>query len=407
MVHSLEAKSVGAPRKRTAMKKTIRETADFFHKLSECLDIDILKYCVQSNHCAASRVLHAPVTRVDQLDHSRQQSTKMKVYVISDVHSDYPENLEWVKKHCAATSRPHDILIVAGDVSDDLSILRETLEPLTTSYGQVFYTPGNHELWVRRAERGQYDSLTKLHKIQDLCNDLGVHTAPVKLPSGIWIVPIWSWYHADWDKELDIPNSLSIEKVMMDYHACSWTSEPTLKASGDDSLAQYFDALNDPNFKNILSTIQEEREAAKKAGNGKLSTTKHNAPVVISFSHFLPFQELLPEKRMLHYPNLAKAAGSDYLGARVAALSPDCHIFGHTHFTQDQTINNTRFVQWPLGYPRDQKMRRDGGAGWEPLAVWDTEAGGATAERRAYWSDYYRNNKRAPHIVNPAPWVVG
>ena len=43
-----------------------------------------------------------------------------------------------------------------------------------------------------------------------------------------------------------------------------------------------------------------------------------------------PFlQSLLPEKRYLYYPNLAKAVGSDFLAARVAQLQPDLHLFGH------------------------------------------------------------------------------
>lgn len=131
-------------------------------------------------------------------------------------------------------------------------------------------------------------------------------------------------------------------------------------------------------------------------------------PVVISFSHFLPLQDLLPEKRMLHYPNLAKASGSTYLAKRVLSLKPHVHIFGHTHFTQDQTIDKIRFVQWPLGYPRDQMRRRDGGLGWEPLVVWDSEIdGGLTPQKNAYWSEYYRKNQRMPHIIDKAPWVVG
>lgn len=40
-------------------------------------------------------------------------------------------------------------------------------------------------------------------------------------------------------------------------------------------------------------------------------------------------QALLPEKRYLYYPNLAKAVGSDFLAARVAQLQPDLHLFGH------------------------------------------------------------------------------
>ena len=140
----------------------------------------------------------------------------MKVFVISDIHTDYKENMEWVEAHCAATNHPDDAIIVAGDVSDDLATLRKTLRLLTSAYGHVFYTTGNHELWVRKGERGKHDSLGKLQLIQQLCAELGVHTTPTKLPnSTIWIVPIWSWYHAEWDQEPDVPNAMPIEKVMM------------------------------------------------------------------------------------------------------------------------------------------------------------------------------------------------
>lgn len=49
-------------------------------------------------------------------------------------------------------------------------------------------------------------------------------------------------------------------------------------------------------------------------------------------------QALLPEKRYLFYPNLAKAAGSGPLAQRLRALKPDVHIFGHTHFSWDTNI---------------------------------------------------------------------
>ena len=49
-------------------------------------------------------------------------------------------------------------------------------------------------------------------------------------------------------------------------------------------------------------------------------------------------QALLPEKRYLFYPNLAKAAGSQPLARRLKALQPDMHVFGHTHFSWDACI---------------------------------------------------------------------
>ena len=58
---------------------------------------------------------------------------------------------------------------------------------------------------------------------------------------------------------------------------------------------------------------------------------------------------------MLHHPNLAKAVGSDYLAARMKQLKPDVHIFGHTHFSYDVKFGGTRYVQWPLSYPAEQR----------------------------------------------------
>ena len=45
-----------------------------------------------------------------------------------------------------------DALIVAGDVSDRLEIIRETLLLLRSKFRHLLFTPGNHELWVRNAD---------------------------------------------------------------------------------------------------------------------------------------------------------------------------------------------------------------------------------------------------------------
>ena len=66
-------------------------------------------------------------------------------------------------------------------------------------------------------------------------------------------------------------------------------------------------------------------------------------------------QALLPEKRMLFQPNLAKAAGSDFVQRRVEELRPCAHVFGHTHFSWDATYSGVRYVQWPLAYPQERQ----------------------------------------------------
>lgn len=83
-----------------------------------------------------------------------------------------------------------------------------------------------------------------------------------------------------------------------------------------------------------MAQIEAQRSGVTRDGSGTRGEVD-SPPMVLSFSHFLPLQALLPEKRWLFYPNLAKACGSDPLAARVAALKPDVHVYGHTHFTQD------------------------------------------------------------------------
>ncbi|EFN56980.1 hypothetical protein CHLNCDRAFT_21755 [Chlorella variabilis] len=333
----------------------------------------------------------------------------MRVWAVSDIHTDYAQNLEWVRALAAGgggsvAGLSRDVLLVAGDVSDDLATLEKTLQPLVDAFAHVFFVPGNHDLWVRRDERGQYDSLEKLRRVQALCARLGVRTEPACV-GGVWIFPILSWYHASWDREPDVPGAHPISKarpgcVMLDFHVCSWASAPHLSPH-NDSLALHFDALNEPAFSRAL------QEQAAAAGGAR--------PPVLSFSHFLPRQELLPEKRMLYQPNLAKAAGSDALEARVRRLRPLAHVFGHTHFSWDAEVEGVRYVQWPLGYPQEHARRRGGGAGWLPLPLFDSDAvrpgvgdgrSGLAPPQACYWSDLYSTYPRNPANITAAPWVT-
>lgn len=70
------------------------------------------------------------------------------------------------------------------------------------------------------------------------------------------------------------------------------------------------------------------------------------------FSYVCRF-ELCPEKRMLFYPNLPKVVGSDWLEARVRSIhgphgsETACHVFGHTHFCWDATLDGIRWAMDP------------------------------------------------------------
>lgn len=111
---------------------------------------------------------------------------------------------------------------------------------------------------------------------------------------------------------------------------------------------------------------------------------------------------------MLHYPNLAKAVGSDFLAGRIGRLRPAAHVFGHTHFSWDAELGGVRYVQAPLGYPAEQRRRGRPSAGgdWRPALLWDGHRGELASPRACYWSSHYAVTARRPHDLTPAPWVA-
>ncbi|CAD7696768.1 unnamed protein product [Ostreobium quekettii] len=264
----------------------------------------------------------------------------MDVYAISDLHTDHEENLAWVKR-LPRGRHGNDVLIVAGDVSDDMRIFRETMAELVDRFGHVAFVPGNHELWVRgidgdyeQRNEGARDSLEKLHRVLNICTEMGVSVKPCKV-GNFWLVPILSWHHRSFDTEPDIPGIPPASPMTIsDYRHCKWSL--CSHENGSEAIAEYIDALNDGSWVESVDSSSND---------------------VISFSHFLPHIELLPEKRFLYYPNIAKVVGSDPLKRRIQKLRPHLHIFGHTHFGWDAVVDGVRYVQCALGYPKERQKR--------------------------------------------------
>jgi hypothetical protein len=102
-------------------------------------------------------------------------------------------------------------------------------------------------------------------------------------------------------------------------------------------------------------------------------------------------QALLPEKRYLFYPNLAKAAGSEPLAHRLRALRPDVNIFGHTHFSWDATVEGrgaSPDLAWStltITFKKEKKKEKTLSAAHiaEPSYAWKNSN---THIARAFWA---------------------
>lgn len=239
----------------------------------------------------------------------------MRVFAISDIHADFAPNARWIADVSTVDYR-NDILILAGDVTDRLPLLGWCLSTLAARFRKVLFVPGNHELWVVRDGQDK-TSWQKLEEVTAVAASSGASMQPLHA-DGVSIFPLLSWY----DYSFGEP-SAELESMWMDFHACRWP-----EGSGVKDIALRLAGFND-------------RYVA--SGSGK----------TITFSHFLPRRDLLPQgSRRVLDPVL----GTMQLDRQLRLLNPSIHVYGHSHINRNVQIDGISYINNAFGYPHETWM---------------------------------------------------
>lgn len=93
-----------------------------------------------------------------QEEHPPLSASTMRVYAISDLHTDYEANMEFVKSLSSSLYLPHT-LIVAGDVANTLDTFTTTMRILSEKFQHVFFVAGNHDLWCKDSEANEVSNI--------------------------------------------------------------------------------------------------------------------------------------------------------------------------------------------------------------------------------------------------------
>jgi len=280
----------------------------------------------------------------------------MRIFALSDLHVDYPENLAWVE----ALSRSDftgDVLLVAGDISHEEPLLFRVLEALRARFRSVFFVPGNHDVWLRGTE--YVDSLVKFYALMERCRALGLETTAQRAAAnGPWLVPLHAWYVQPHEGA----GSLYVEKQGEDPRLGMWADKRAVRwphFEGHATPASFFLSLND-------CCVPDGRHVP-----------------VITLSHFLPRPELMfwtekefaatgrapvdPQPRF----NFSRVAGCRELDDQIRAVGACLHVYGHQHRNRDRVIDGVRYVSHCLGYPREREQGRVRGVEDGPLMIWE------------------------------------
>lgn len=312
-----------------------------------------------------------------------EQRVYPRVWLTSDVHTDRAENMAWLR---SLPQHPGDAVVVAGDVSHQMEQLEATLRAFSERFAHVFFTAGNHDLWITRNDGGM-DSLAKLDAIDRLCDRMGnVHSTPRLLRGdgsgahkpgqGLWVVPLASWYDDSLDLTHFTPSLIHRAGDMRaftwsDFALCKW---PAALLRPSDTMTGHYPA-------GVACKLAERNEPSVREVNEALCGAVGDA--VLSFSHFLPREQTLPDwldpaglsfsPGWVSHPaggtavNFSRVAGSRLIDEQLRRLTagvqrpPDgvCHVhaFGHSHRPKDFSLDGVRYVSHPLGYSKERVKR--------------------------------------------------
>ena len=251
----------------------------------------------------------------------------MRVFTVSDLHLDFKPNREWLKQ-LSKLDYQQDCLILAGDISDKEEHQLLCFNSLNKVFKHLLFVPGNHDLWAKRSRWS--NSLERFYAINQMAHDAGWHATALHLPE-LSIMPLFSWYDFSFG-----PCDDYLQERWMDFSRCDWgTSFAAL-----DKYQQQPPAIND-----FFLSLNESRLCS-------------NAENIISFSHFLPRIDVMPDYIPEIHQKLYPILGSAKLDKQIKTLGAQCHIYGHSHVNRDVTLDGIRYVNNAFGYPTETRIAR-------------------------------------------------
>jgi len=237
----------------------------------------------------------------------------MKLQYASDLHLEFPENKEFLKRNPLLPGS--DVLLLAGDIVPFAVMDKHAdfFSYLSDNFEMTYWIPGNHEYYYSDISDRAGSFIEKIRDNLFLVNNVSVIRANVKLIfSTLWtsISPV---------------NQFEIRKRLSDFHA--------IKYNGRGLTTDHYNFLHEQCHTFLNDKISKE-------GAEKKAIVTHHVPTLMNY----------PEKYKGDSLNEAFAVE---MHDEVLRSNAVFWIFGHHHCnTLDFRIGNTNLSTNQLGYVR-------------------------------------------------------
>ncbi|KAF1846385.1 metallophosphoesteras-like protein [Cucurbitaria berberidis CBS 394.84] len=256
-----------------------------------------------------------------------------RLWAISDIHLSFKANREALEK---LLPHPNDDLILCGDVGESAEHCRVAFTKATECFRQVFWVPGNHELYTLPSQkdhgtRGEQKYL----ECVEVAREFGILTPEDEYT--LWegeggpclIAPIFTLYDYSFR-----PDHIKLE------NALEWAREEDIEATDEhllhpDPYASRIEWCNA-----LLETTERKLSAAVAA---------HPDVPLIIVGHWPLRQDLV---KLFKVPRFSLWCGTKKTEDWHNKYNAKIVISGHLHIRRTDWIDNTRFEEVSLGYPR-------------------------------------------------------
>ena len=252
----------------------------------------------------------------------------MKLWAISDLHLANRINREALDE-----IRPHpdDGLILAGDVGETEGQLDFALRLLCHRFRQLFWVPGNHDLWSHRDDPHHLRGEGKYRRLVEICRSFGVRTPEDPyLPWGqdYLVAPLFLLYDYSFR-----PPEIPLEE------AVEWAAESGVMCSDEILLDPSPHSSRIAWCRERLRYTEPRLKAA--AATGKRLILVHHWPLR---------RDLVQLRRIPRFSIWCGTTATQDWHRRFRAAAV---IYGHLHINATHIRDGVRFDEVSLGYPRD------------------------------------------------------
>ena len=235
----------------------------------------------------------------------------VRIWAASDLHTNAAP---W-----SPQSPPHDLLVVAGDLSDGPDEVKSELVRLhRLTQKRVLFVPGNHDFLLARLRTGEFDDLPEEIVVLEGGRSVILH--------GVRFVGATLW------TDFGLTNT--------EFASQRWAiaAMPEYAATRHGELDRFIRPID------TADAHEGDRAAIELA----LSQPYEGKTVVVT--HHAPSGRSLPECQR---GDVSGAAFASDLEAIIERYQPDLWIHGHIHEPADYNIGRTRILSNARGYPND------------------------------------------------------